>query len=60
MKAYMADAFAEAHILQVKEFHLWLQNLNATGCPYLPLPQIINLQLKRDQPLMSHTLVYGA
>ena len=37
MKTLLTDAFAEVHLQQIIEFHLWLQNINATIHPYLQL-----------------------
>ena len=56
----MTSAFAVAHIVQVKEFHLWLHNLNATGCPYLQSRHLINPQYKHGHTLMLYALVYTA
>ena len=45
MKTLLTNAFAEVHLQQIKEFHLWLKNMNATNHPYLQLLRIRHLQL---------------
>ncbi len=60
MKAYLTNAFAEAHLQQIREFHLWLQNLNATNYPHLQSPRISHLQHKYDPLLLFHAIVFGA
>ena len=60
MKTYLTNAFAEAHLQQIQEFHLWLQNLNATNYPYLQLPRISHLQHRDDPLLLFHAIVFGA
>ena len=60
MKTYLTNAFAEGHLQQIREFHLWLQNLNATNYPYLQLPHISRLQRKYDPLLLFHAIVFGA
>ena len=60
MKTYLTNAFAEAHLQQIQEFHLWLLDLNATNYPYLQLPHIRRLQHKHDPLLLFHAIVFGA
>ena len=60
MKTLLADAFAEVHLQQIREFHLWLQNTNATGHPYLQLRRTSHLQLQYDPLLLFHAIVFGA
>ena len=60
MKTYLTNAFAVDHLQQIREFHLWLQNLNATNYPYLQLLRISHLQRKYDPLLLFHAIVFGA
>ena len=60
MKTFLTDAFAEVHLQQIREFHLWLQNMNTTSHPYLQLIRTSRLQHKYDPLPLFHAIVFGA